>query len=199
MAFGVFISYSKEDKDIADQIFYSLQRIVEISPFMAEYFPQAGIDLKQKISNDLDKSSFVIVLLTQSGVASQWVNQEIGYARARQLLIVPVVEEGTEVQGFLEGIEFIKLEKNNPKEVISKIIYNLRLHIPRGHEIYVLHLRLSCSKCRDPLGYKFSFVIPMPIHPHINEVKKQGIAFAARCPKCNEEMHFDPFTFEEQT
>ena len=61
---------------------------------MAEYFPIAGIDLKEKIASNLDESQFVIALLTQSGVVSQWVNQEIGYAHARKLHIIPVIEEG---------------------------------------------------------------------------------------------------------
>jgi len=197
--FGVFISHSNEDKEFADGLFDSLDNIVEITPYMAEYFPKAGIDLKEKIARNLDESQFAIALLTQSGVASQWVNQEIGYARARKLHIIPVIEEGVKVQGFLEGVEYIKLDRGNFRDTISQVIYVLRSFIPRGHEPGGLHLRLSCERCVDDLGYKFNFTIDMPIQPHINEVIKQQAVFATKCPKCKGEIIFDPFTFKVLT
>lgn len=54
------------------------------------------------------------------------VNQEIGYAHGKSRLIVPIVEEGVKVTGFLEGLEYIPFRKREPSEAISKVVEYLR-------------------------------------------------------------------------
>ena len=82
MAWKVFIGYSSEDDELAQYIHDCLKRIVQIQPYKAENYLQFGEDFKKKIQNEQDTSQFMIVLLTNNGIRSQWVNQEIGYAYA---------------------------------------------------------------------------------------------------------------------
>jgi hypothetical protein len=56
----------------------------------------------------LDNSLFMVVLLTESGIKSQWVNQEIGYAHALQRknkekppFIIPVSRKNLELRGLI--------------------------------------------------------------------------------------------------
>ena len=196
-SYGVFISHSGEDMDLVKPLHDSLSRIVEIAPYVAEYYPKPGLDVKHKIATDLKDSYCVIVLLTRSGVSSQWVNQEIGYAYALPpfpRLIIPIVEEGILIRGFLEGVQYIKLDRTRFEDTISKVIYTLRTIIPKGHEIGALNLRIECKKCVNDLGFPYEYSIPLPIQPHINEIIQKGQVFATRCPKCQREYLFHPKT-----
>lgn len=109
MPYTVFISHSSEDLPRVNIIARHLQ-LHGITPILAQDVrpttdPQYITD---KVRGLIRQSECVVVLLTEAGVQSNWVHQEIGYALDTKPLI-PVVERGTHQStlAFLQGAEYI--------------------------------------------------------------------------------------------
>jgi hypothetical protein len=68
----------------------------------------------------------VLTLLTIEGNRSRWVNQEIGYAEGKGKIIIPIVEVGVKVTGFLEGREYISFKRNEPDSAVTKAMQFLK-------------------------------------------------------------------------
>jgi len=124
VAFRVFISHSTADLELVYQLKCGLE-INRIETYLAEAYPQPGTSLSGKISNAIDQSNCVIAVFTRDGVRSQWVNQEIGYAKKAAKIVIPIVEEGVPHNGFVQGIEYVPFSRENPTDAISRIIERL--------------------------------------------------------------------------
>ncbi len=120
MAFKVFISHSTGDLGVVYQFSDSLQ-MNGLQTYVAELSPQPGVELPNKIENAINWSDCVIAIMTKNGDRSAWVNQEIGYAQKANRLIVPVVEKGVELKGFISNLEYISFTTTSPELAISEV------------------------------------------------------------------------------
>ena len=86
-AYDAFISYSHESVDLADALQTSLQRLsmpwYRRRPFVRVFRDEtsfgAGHDLGDKITEALDDSGHLVLLLSPSSVASPWVDHELAH------------------------------------------------------------------------------------------------------------------------
>lgn len=213
MSYRTFIGYSSEDDNLAQYIHDCLERIVQIQPYKAEIYPDYGEDFKERLQNELDNSHFMVVLLTNNGIRSQWVNQEIGYAyalkRRPRLLpllrglphIIPISESQTELKGFItkDSIDILFLDKYPSFElVIADIISTIRKCIPRGLKKGVLTTRVACSNCVDEEGLPFEYTGWIPSHETIRKIIRSlphQPSFQYTCPRCQAENIIDIRTF----
>ena len=90
--YKTFIAYANEDNKIAQLIHDSLSTIAELQPYKAENYPSYGEEFKQRIQAEIINSFFMIVLLTKKGRASQFVNQELGFAVATKIFNKQIVK-----------------------------------------------------------------------------------------------------------
>lgn len=210
MSYKAFIGYASEDNQYAQDIHDSLARIVQIQPYKAEIYLKYGEDFKQRIQNELHESYFMIVLLTDNGKNSQWVNQEIGFAFAlkRRLMpryaglphIIPISQKHVESKGLItkDSIDILFLEDFPSFEyVIANIILTIRSHIPRGLEEGLLKARITCSNYLDKSGLPLEYEALIPSSETIGRViESQPKPFLGyRCPNCHTENVVDSRTF----
>jgi len=133
MAFTVFLSHSTKDLDIVNELAKWL-RLNGVVVHIASSQIQAGEPLSKKVSSLLESSDCVLAILTLNGARSEWVNQEIGYAIRRGILVVPVVEEGVKVKGFLASLEYIPFDRRNPYDAVTRAVEYLRTLAVRKEE-----------------------------------------------------------------
>lgn len=114
MAYNVFISHSVSDLSIIQRLKDSLE-INGITAYVAELTPQPGVVLPSKIAEAINQCNCVLAVMTRDGNRSAWVNQEIGYAQKAEKFIVPVVESGVEVKGFISNLEYISFSRFDPE------------------------------------------------------------------------------------
>lgn len=102
--------------------------LLDIEAFVAEFKPEAGTELWEKIQRMIEKSYAIIVLLTIDGVKSEWVKREVTMAKTLDKKFVPVVESGAkdEIPIPLKNLEYIPFIKKDPIETIEKICFRLR-------------------------------------------------------------------------
>jgi len=120
----VFLSYPREDLWLA----YKIQKIlaeIGVYVYVAELFPEPGMTLWEKIKAMIENSDLVIVLWTKNALSSAFVNQELGFAEARQKLIVPIVEKEVTTHGLLNGKEHIVFERGRDIETYSTLCQSL--------------------------------------------------------------------------
>ena len=117
----IFISYSHKDMDIVYRLLELLSR-AGVQVFVADYDPEPGALLWEKVSKAIDASDAVVVLYTKEAAASPFVNHEIGYAKGRGKLVVPLVERGVLPKGALSGVEYVDFDRSQPDAAITKLL-----------------------------------------------------------------------------
>ncbi|MEP7317401.1 MAG: toll/interleukin-1 receptor domain-containing protein [Panacibacter sp.] len=88
----IFISFSSADSAKMKLI----KKIVDGSDFftaiIATEFNTPGKDLSKKIIDGITDCEYFIPIITSKSVSTQWLNQEIGFAKALNREIIPIVE-----------------------------------------------------------------------------------------------------------
>ena len=108
----VFISHSIKDLAIVEE-FKKLVESVGVEAYLAVYDIQPGKDLWEKFETNIKNSNLVLAILTETGATSEILNQEIGVAKASNILVVPIAEEKANLKGLLQKLEYIKLDKDH--------------------------------------------------------------------------------------
>lgn len=106
---GVFISYSREDRFIAETLSNRLQEIGYV-PWVDFEEIRGGDEWKQRIEQALMHSAALIVLLTPSSVTSNWVTYEVNRARANGCVIIPLMIRQCGIPADLETLQMIDFQ-----------------------------------------------------------------------------------------
>lgn len=135
MAYKVFISHSTRDQGLVMSLSNLLWKFgAEVD--VAEWYLTPAEQLDKKVFGQITNSDCVVVLLTQNGIRSNWVQQEIGYALnagfGKDKPLIPLVEEGIDSKdlGALQGKDYIKYDPYRPQEALlrtSTYVNSLRL------------------------------------------------------------------------
>ncbi|WXG43950.1 MAG: toll/interleukin-1 receptor domain-containing protein [Promethearchaeati archaeon SRVP18_Atabeyarchaeia-1] len=121
MVFRIFLSHSTRDQGIVVTL-ANLMTKLGIEVLVAEWYLTPGSSLDEKVFQQIDESDSVVVLLTQNGVRSNWVNQELGYALKAGKPVIPLVEKGIAERqlGSLQGKEYIEYDPDQPQQSLTK-------------------------------------------------------------------------------
>lgn len=121
MPYKVFISHSTRDQGLVIALTNLLSKY-GATVFVAEWHLAPGDQLDRKVFEQIRNADCVAVLLTQHGMRSNWVQQEIGFALSSKKPLIPLVEKGIESKdlGALQGREYIEYDPNRPQESLSR-------------------------------------------------------------------------------
>jgi hypothetical protein len=123
----VFISHSYKDLKLAQAI---KMYIDSLENFQAELIMEQKDPMKlltQKVENGLERCTFIIPILTENSINNQWVNQEIGFARALKKHFIPIIQRTilSDLKGFIN--QSFDLPHNFEIGELSKTEYVLGL------------------------------------------------------------------------
>jgi hypothetical protein len=128
--YTVFVSHNASADDMPYVTwFHSTLQSRGIGCYVAEWCREPGKWITDKVKDAINASDIVLVLWTRGGRDSQFVNQEVGYAEDKKP-IVPLVEKGVTLEGFLYGRDHIEFDRQNPGDALNAMlsyIYNLKL------------------------------------------------------------------------
>lgn len=187
---SVFLSHAKEDRNFADRVCDILERM-GINCFIYERFPEYGEYIPEIIKKNIIHYKTFVVLLTQNGVQSQVVNQEIGMAFALNKVIIPIVESGVETKGFVELRQRIDYDGNKQEGAISSLLYRLRDLYPAQNK---LELYCMNKECENNLR---RFSVLLPTQQEINNAIMRNHQFRYECPSCGHTNYIFPETLEQ--
>ncbi len=86
----VFISYSTQDENIAQQIHAALDQ-VGADPFLASISLQPGANWTNEIFSNLKSAQWVFFIATQASCSSPAVQQELGASLIQNKNIIPIL------------------------------------------------------------------------------------------------------------
>ena len=203
--YGVFIAHAHEDKVLARKVKDTLDRILELSPYLAEDYQLAGENFKERIMNDIYQSQCFIVFLTENGIESQWVNQELGYAcrvkkQKRNYRIIPISKSNLTPKGFIttDTEDFIFLDKYDFETFMANIFIQVRFSIYNALRQGGLHVVHYCPSCKDPVGLPLKVTCQLPSHEdYIRTLDSGNTGWRYPCHKCKREISFKLTTFEQ--
>lgn len=118
----VFISYSVDDREFVGKVAQEITPLAEV-----KYWDQSkepGENAWQTIFQWIDECDAALVVITDKVVnRGMSVGQEIGRAKAKGKVVIPLVEEGIPASalGCLSGITYESIPKVNPSSALERI------------------------------------------------------------------------------
>jgi hypothetical protein len=113
MAFDVFLSHAAADRELAQKIFQRGHE-ADIRVYLYQHHQSPGVTIERKVLPKIANADMVVVLFTNEGAQSAYVNQEVGAAMAFERRVIALVERGVAEQrlGMLNGVEYLPLVSN---------------------------------------------------------------------------------------
>lgn len=178
----IYISHCEQDLYLAEDISAALSRVgLEC---LASYYDSAGLLRSERASFGIRNSDCFVPLLTTGGSLSRTVNQEIGFARALDRLIMPVVEEGTEVPFLIEHLSPITFSDGDCSDAIGELIRTIR-SLSR-----LEWLRVRCPGCSEEMT---QYLTPQD---DVDRAVRNGIFLETVCSYCERAISIDPRTLK---
>ena len=131
MAHKIFISYATGDESHIKELYDALSKSMKVDVYIPEWDHATNVSYESKVKEGINSCSVMIVLLTYNSTNTIWLNQEIGYATAKNIPIIPIIEQGIDVSGFLEGKDYFIFRRND-------FGYNIQQVITRLHSILTI-------------------------------------------------------------
>lgn len=187
----LFVSHATADLDAAQRLVGSLEHLpVRVSLAGEQVRPGRA---RRNLEGQLRNSDLLISLLTAEGAADPWVNQELGYAVAAGVPIVPVIEDESAVRGYHEGTEGVQFEGADLDVTAFNLLSRLRSELEPVGSMVGPDWFLSFSCTADGCGR----TVHLEIEDHQTDLwgrAEDGDVLVATCPECETGYEFDPAT-----
>lgn len=130
----IFISFSYADKNFVDKLSSALvQQGFEI--LRADKSILIGEFVKEKILELLNKSDFMIIVISTNSAQSESVLKEVSIFKQSNRQIFPILlqenRQANELEGLIGNIQYVDFNKNF-KEGLDKLIYSLEEYSSRN-------------------------------------------------------------------
>ena len=128
MSFNIFVSYSSNDKYEIELLLGQLSTINDTKIFFADWSINPGDEIYQKILYNIENSDIFLVFYSESAIASNYVQQEIGIAKSNDKLIIPILLDSSKPTGMLEGINYLNFHNQTKKQIEVQKLYDYILN-----------------------------------------------------------------------
>lgn len=111
----IFVSHSLKDIDLLNSIQANL-RLHGFELLIAEHTLDFGRSISEKIKELIHQCDIGLILLTENGLNSRFVSEEIGYLEAKGKPIIRIIQKGltTQYSGFKYGTDYIEWDPDEP-------------------------------------------------------------------------------------
>ncbi|HEY1820174.1 MAG TPA: toll/interleukin-1 receptor domain-containing protein [Trebonia sp.] len=118
----LFLSHASKDAQAVGMVRVQVEAL-GVQVYLAEHDNQAGDRLSAKVEQAISRCDAMLVLLTASGYDSRYVQQEIGFAKGRGKLIIPLLDPAlTNADlGLLDDIEYILFDSGSPSDGLARL------------------------------------------------------------------------------
>lgn len=187
----VFVSHAPGDVETVERLFRSARNF----PFDVHVAADelGGVVSRESLKSRIDDSDVMVAVLTEAAATDPWVNQEVGYAVARGVSVLPVYEHRDCLGGYLTDVEGVELDVDGMDTTVFRLLGNLRGELaPLGAlDTPKWYVRFDCTveDCGTP--------VTMSIQEQQSELWRlhdHGRTIHVDCEACGGRYHFDPAT-----
>jgi len=187
----VYVSHAPPDLGLVEELFSTVKNF----PFgvhVALEEADSG-SARKRLKGRLANSDVVVAVLTETAATDEWVNQEIGYAVAKGIPVLPLYEDDRYVGGFIDDLEGVRIDRERPSVTIFYILSALRDELaPLGSlSVPDWYIRFPCTvpNCGHPVTLEIERG-----QSKLRKLKEHGKPLTASCDTCMSRYYFDPAT-----
>lgn len=187
----VFVSHDPADLEVVQEVFSTVKNF----PFgvhLALEAVESGRS-RERLEGRLANSDVVVAVLTDAAATSTWINQEIGYAIAKGIPVLPLYEDPALSGGFIDDVEGVSLERDNLTVTVFNLLCRLRSELaPLGAlSVPNWYIRFPCTlaDCGHPVTLELE-----DGQTKLWKLHKHGQLLEATCDVCETAYYFDPAT-----
>lgn len=189
MTYRIFISFAAGDDDLVAQLNDSISRLENVEVYIPDWIQVEGKNMDYKVKEGLDSSRALVVLITFNSTNTVWLNQQIGYAFAKNIPIILIVEKEINVKGFLEHSDFIMYTRGNPKRNVYQVISKLRTMFPQYLlEPVIENFFVTCPVCNK------KFLESLPSQDVLSQKVENELFLKYSCQFCSNQFNIEPST-----
>ena len=124
-----FLSHSKADRLVVNEIRTNLESS-GIEVYVYEDDRRPGVSIPTKVQNAIDGSDLMIAIQTSNSADSQWIRDEMVWASARDVPLVPILESELPPPGGILGrdVEVVRYTLGEEERLIEDLMDALRVH-----------------------------------------------------------------------
>lgn len=179
----IYISRSDKDEALASELASALWR-VGLESYSAVNRRGEAISRQERAAYGIRSSDCLVAILTADGALSRTVNQEIGFARGIDHLVIPLLEEGLELPFIIAHLKPIPFRSGTYLECIALLLRSLR-------ELGRLEwLKVVCPHCGEEMTQY------MTSQEEVDMALMSSSPLETACSYCEHEISLDPRTFK---
>jgi len=178
----VYIAHCEQDELLAQELTRALWA-VELESFSSLYRKALILSLADRIRFGIRQSDCFIPVLTQQGVISPELNQEIGLAIGTDQFIIPIAENGVDLPVLIQHLQPIRFSPEAFEDALGKLIQNIR-QLTR-----LDWLKIKCPYCGEEMT---QYVSP---EEEVEKALLAGKHLETKCSYCQKKISLDPRTF----
>jgi len=187
----IYVSHAPDDLELVQELFSTVKNF----PFgvhIAMEEVESGRSRK-RLEGRLANCDVMVAVLTDESATSQWLNQDIGYAVAKGIPVIPMQDHKQHRGGFIGDVDGVKIDRQNPSFTIFNLLSRLRSELaPLGAlSVPNWYIRFPCTI--PDCGH------PVTLDIEADQTKlwtryKHGKPLRTRCEDCQSNYYFDPAT-----
>ena len=134
MHMRIFLSYSRQDNLLADNVVKALQEVSGVTVERDRDRPSPGASLPERLRTQIAESDACFFLITPASIKSKWVNAEHSWARSLGKKIVLIVEHGVKLDDIpdvdpnVENIQYDPVRYSESLSSLTSTVLALRAH-----------------------------------------------------------------------
>ncbi|WP_435360688.1 toll/interleukin-1 receptor domain-containing protein [Haloarchaeobius sp. DFWS5] len=187
----VFVSHASADVEAVSEVFTTVRNLpVGVHVALDEVEPgRTRGDLKGRLAN----SDVVVCVLTEAAMESHWVQQEIGYATAKGIPVLPLYEAGIDPPGYIDRVEGVEFQPDETEVTVFNLLCRIRAVLaPLGtlsSPNWFVQFPCNFADCDHPVTLDIE-----QTQKSLWQQYKHNQPLAASCPDCGSRYLFNPAT-----
>ena len=187
----IYVSHAPGDLELVQELFSTVKNF----PFGVHITFEAVESGRQRnrLEGRLANSDVVVAVLTTASADGQWINQEIGYAVAKGIPVIPLYDDEHHRGGFIDAVDGVEIDRQNPSVTIFNLLSRLRAQLaPLGAlSVPNWYIRFPCTT--PDCGHPVTLEIEQE-QAKLWTRSKHGKLLTASCERCGSTYAFDPAT-----
>ena len=187
----IYVSHAPGDLELVQELFSTVKNF----PFgvhIALEEVEAGRS-RERLEGRLANSDVVVAVITDDAATNRWINQEIGYALAKGIPVLPLYEDERQRGGYVSDVDGVTIDRENPSFTIFNLLSRLRSKLaPLGAlSVPNWYIRFPCTipDCDHPVTLNIE-----QDQTKLWKQDKHGKLLTASCADCHSTYYFDPAT-----
>ncbi|MFC4246573.1 TIR domain-containing protein [Natribaculum luteum] len=187
----VYVAHAPGDLELVQDLFSTVKNF----PFGVHIaLEEADADRSRDLlKGRIDDSDLLVAVLTDDAADDQWVNQEIGYAVAKDVPVLPLYDHEQLRGGYVTAVDGIEIDRENLTATIFALLGRLRDELTPlgGLAVPNWFVRFPCTL--SGCGHRVTLEIDDE-QTKLWKRHKHGQRLETTCDVCGTTYYFDPAT-----